>query len=70
MFRVAFFEPRIPPNTGNAIRTSAITGTELHLIGPLGFQMTNARVRRAGLDYHELSQVYLHQDLEIGRAHV
>jgi tRNA (cytidine/uridine-2'-O-)-methyltransferase len=63
VFRVAFFEPRIPPNTGNAIRTSAITGTELHLIGPLGFEMTDARVRRAGLDYHELSQVHLHQDL-------
>ncbi len=63
MFRVAFLEPRIPSNTGNAIRTSAITGTELHLIGPLGFELTDARVKRAGLDYHDMAQVRVHDDL-------
>ena len=63
MFRVAFVEPRIPSNTGNAIRTSAITGSELHLIEPLGFELTDARVRRAGLDYHDMARVHVHPSL-------
>ena len=63
MFRVAFVEPRIPSNTGNAIRTSAITGTELHLVEPLGFELTDARVRRAGLDYHDMARVHVHPSL-------
>lgn len=63
MFRVAFFEPKIPQNTGNAIRTSAATGSELHLIGPLAFEFTDARLRRAGLDYHDLASVTLHENL-------
>lgn len=63
MFRVAFLEPRIPPNTGNAIRLVAATGCELHLIGPMAFEFTDARLRRAGLDYHDLASVTLHQNM-------
>lgn len=63
MFRLAFLEPRIPPNTGNAIRLAAATGCELHLIGPLAFDFSDARVRRAGLDYHDLASVTVHPNL-------
>lgn len=63
MFRIAFLEPRIPQNSGNAIRTAAATGCELHLIGPLGFDMTDAKLRRAGLDYHDLASVTVHENL-------
>ena len=63
MFRIAFVEPRIPPNTGNAIRMVAATGCELHLIGPLGFDLSDAKLRRAGLDYHDLASVTVHADL-------
>ena len=64
MFRIAFVEPRIPPNTGNAIRMVAATGCELHLVGPLGFDLSDAKLRRAGLDYHDLASVSVHGDLE------
>ncbi|GAC69851.1 tRNA (cytidine(34)-2'-O)-methyltransferase [Gordonia soli] len=64
MFRIMFFEPRIPPNTGNAIRLAANTGCELHLIEPLGFGMSDAQVKRAGLDYHEMATVTVHPDLD------
>lgn len=64
MFRLTFHEPRIPPNTGNAIRTAAATGCELHLIGPLGFDLSDAKLRRAGLDYHDLAVVTVHPDLD------
>ena len=63
MFRVVFYQPEIPPNTGNAIRLSAVTGCELHLIEPLGFDLTDAKLRRAGLDYHDLANVTVHADL-------
>ncbi|MPQ99677.1 tRNA (uridine(34)/cytosine(34)/5-carboxymethylaminomethyluridine(34)-2'-O)-methyltransferase TrmL [Modestobacter sp. I12A-02628] len=63
MFRIAFLEPRIPPNTGNAIRLVAATGAELHLIGPLGFDLSDAKLRRAGLDYHDLASVTVHECL-------
>ena len=63
MFRVAFVEPQIPPNTGNAIRMVAAVGCELHLVGPLGFDLTDAKLRRAGLDYHDLASVQVHIDL-------
>lgn len=63
MFRIMFFQPCIPPNTGNAIRLAANTGCELHLIEPLGFTMTDAQVKRAGLDYHEMANVTVHPDL-------
>jgi tRNA (cytidine/uridine-2'-O-)-methyltransferase len=62
VFRLAFHEPKIPPNTGNAIRTAAATGCELHLIGPLGFDLSDAKLRRAGLDYHDLATVQVHRD--------
>ncbi|RJO72194.1 tRNA (cytidine(34)-2'-O)-methyltransferase [Nocardia panacis] len=63
MFHLMFHEPRIPPNTGNAIRLVAGVGCELHLIEPLGFELSEARVRRAGLDYHELASVTVHESL-------
>lgn len=52
------FQPEIPPNTGNIIRLAANTGASLHLIEPLGFDVNEKSVKRAGLDYHEMSQVY------------
>ena len=64
MPRILFFEPRIPPNTGNAIRLSAVTGAPLHLVEPLGFTFEDAQLRRAGLDYHDLAHVTVHADLE------
>ena len=64
MFHIVFVEPRIPPNTGNAIRLVAATGAHLHLVEPLGFTMTDAQLRRAGLDYHDLAKVTVHADLE------
>ncbi|PZF80252.1 tRNA (cytidine(34)-2'-O)-methyltransferase [Jiangella anatolica] len=63
MFHVVFYEPRIPPNTGNAIRMVAATGAHLHLIRPLGFDLDDAKLRRAGLDYHDLANVTVHDDL-------
>lgn len=59
-----FHQPRIPPNTGNAIRMVAGTGAELHLVGPLGFDLSEAKLRRAGLDYHDLASVTVHHDLQ------
>ena len=63
MLDVLLFEPEIPPNTGNVIRLCANTGARLHLIGPIGFELDDARLRRAGLDYHEFAQVQRHADL-------
>ncbi len=57
MFRIALFEPEIPPNTGNIIRLCANTGCILHLIGRLGFDMDEKQLRRAGLDYHQYTRV-------------
>lgn len=54
MFHVVLYQPEIPPNSGNIIRLCANIGAQLHLIHPLGFEWDDARVRRAGLDYHEL----------------
>jgi tRNA (cytidine/uridine-2'-O-)-methyltransferase len=64
VFHVVFVEPRIPPNTGNAIRLVAATGAHLHLVEPLGFTMTDAQLRRAGLDYHDLATVTVHPSLD------
>ncbi len=58
------FEPEIPPNAGNAIRLCANTGATLHLVRPLGFTLDDARVKRAGLDYHELARVHQHESLD------
>jgi tRNA (cytidine/uridine-2'-O-)-methyltransferase len=63
VFHIVFVEPRIPPNTGNAIRMVAATGAHLHLVEPLGFTMTDAQLRRAGLDYHDLATVTVHSSL-------
>ena len=62
MLHVALYEPEIPPNTGNIIRLCANTGTQLHLIHPLGFELDDRRLRRAGLDYHEWANVVQHND--------
>jgi tRNA (cytidine/uridine-2'-O-)-methyltransferase len=64
VFHIVFVEPRIPPNTGNAIRLVAATGAHLHLVEPLGFTMTDAQLRRAGLDYHDLATVTVHPSLD------
>jgi tRNA (cytidine/uridine-2'-O-)-methyltransferase len=61
---VALYEPEIPPNTGNVIRLCANTGARLHLIEPLGFVLDDARLRRAGLDYHEWASVQVHAALD------
>jgi len=63
-FDVVLYEPEIPPNTGNIIRLCANTGARLHLIKPLGFEWDNRRLRRAGLDYHDLAHVTLHASLQ------
>lgn len=68
MFHVVFHEPKIPPNTGNAIRLVAATGCTLHLVEPLGFEMSDAKLRRAGLDYHDLARVEVHPDLDAAWA--
>ncbi|CAM3763475.1 tRNA (uridine(34)/cytosine(34)/5-carboxymethylaminomethyluridine(34)-2'-O)-methyltransferase TrmL [Polynucleobacter antarcticus] len=60
MFNIVLFEPEIPPNTGNIIRLCANTGAQLHLIEPLGFPMEDAKLRRAGLDYHEFAKIKIH----------
>ena len=60
MFNIVLVEPEIPPNTGNVIRLAANTGCRLHLVEPLGFSMDDKHMRRAGLDYHEYTQVLRH----------
>ena len=64
MLHIAFFEPRIPGNTGAAIRLAAGTGATLHLVEPLGFDLSEAKLRRAGLDYHDLAHVVVHPGLD------
>lgn len=64
MFDVVLYRPCIPPNTGNVMRLCANTGARLHLIRPLGFELTDRRLRRAGLDYREYARVREHADLE------
>jgi tRNA (cytidine/uridine-2'-O-)-methyltransferase len=68
MFRLLFYSPRIAPNTGNAIRTAAATGCELHLVEPLGFDLSEPKLRRAGLDYHDLAAVTVHASLDAAWA--
>jgi len=63
MFSVILFEPEIPPNTGNIIRLCANTGTRLNLIRPLGFELDEPRLKRAGLDYREFAEVAVFEDL-------
>ena len=61
---VVLYQPEIPPNTGNVIRLCANAGARLHLVEPLGFSLDDARLRRAGLDYHEYATVRVHADLD------
>lgn len=67
MFHIVLYQPEIPPNTGNIIRLCANTGSQLHLIEPLGFTLDDRGLRRAGLDYHERSTLRLHSSLEAFR---
>jgi len=64
MFHVVLVEPEIPPNTGNIIRLCANTGVQLHLIEPLGFPLEDAKMRRAGLDYHEFATMKVYRNWE------
>lgn len=64
MFHIVLYQPEIPPNTGNIIRLCANTGAQLHLIKPLGFELDDKKLRRAGLDYHEFADVNQFDDLE------
>ncbi|HXS73288.1 MAG TPA: tRNA (cytidine(34)-2'-O)-methyltransferase [Rhodanobacteraceae bacterium] len=64
MLHVILHQPEIPPNTGNVIRLCANSGAGLHLVRPLGFELDDARLRRAGLDYHEFARVVVHDDLD------
>ncbi len=64
MFHIVLFEPEIPPNTGNIIRLCANTGCQLHLIEPLGFELDDKRLRRAGLDYDEYASVKTYANLD------
>jgi tRNA (cytidine/uridine-2'-O-)-methyltransferase len=68
MFAVVLVHPEIPPNTGNVIRLTANTATELHLVEPLGFRMDDRELKRAGLDYHEYARVVVHPDFGTCRA--
>ncbi|WP_425307856.1 TrmH family RNA methyltransferase [Ammonicoccus fulvus] len=62
--RLLFHEPRIPQNTGTTIRLAAAAGCELHLAGPLGFELTDTKLKRAGLDYHDLACMRVHENIE------
>ncbi len=64
MLHIALYQPEIPPNTGNIIRLCANSGAQLHLIHPLGFELEDKRMRRAGLDYHEFASIK-HYDNEL-----
>ena len=64
MFNVILFQPEIPPNTGNIIRLCANSGAQLHLIRPLGFELDDKQLKRAGLDYHEYANMLVHDDLK------
>ena len=64
MFNVILYQPEIPPNTGNIIRLCANTGAQLHLIRPLGFELDDKQLKRAGLDYHEYAKLQVHNSLD------
>ncbi|MFT3790598.1 MAG: tRNA (uridine(34)/cytosine(34)/5-carboxymethylaminomethyluridine(34)-2'-O)-methyltransferase TrmL [Rudaea sp.] len=70
MLHVVLYQPEIPPNTGNVIRLCANSGARLHLIRPLGFELDDARLRRAGLDYHEFAALAVHEDFDAFVANV
>ena len=62
MFNIVLYQPEIPPNTGNIIRLAANTGATLHLVEPLGFNLEDRELKRAGLDYHEYAGLVVHKD--------
>ncbi len=64
MIHIVLYQPEIPPNTGNIIRLSANTDMQLHLIKPLGFEIEDSKLKRAGLDYHEWARVQIHDDFQ------
>jgi tRNA (cytidine/uridine-2'-O-)-methyltransferase len=64
VFRILFHTPEIPGNTGAAIRLAAVAGAELHLVEPLGFSLEDSRLKRAGLDYHDLAVLHVHATLD------
>ena len=68
MFDIVLYQPEIPPNTGNLIRLAANTGCRLHLVEPLGFDLSDKQVARAGLDYHDMACVVVHKDWASVRA--
>lgn len=67
MLSIVLFEPEIPPNTGNIIRLAANTGCTLHLVKPLSFPLDHAKLRRAGLDYHEFADLIIHDNWQACR---
>ena len=69
MFDVVLYEPEIPPNTGNVVRLAANSGARLHLVRPLGFELKNKQLVRAGLDYADLEMVKIHPDWSTCRSH-
>lgn len=68
MFDIVLYQPEIPPNTGNLIRLAANTGCRLHLVEPLGFDLSDKQVARAGLDYHDMACVRVHADWDAVQA--
>ena len=68
MFDIVLYQPEIPPNTGNLIRLAANTGCRLHLVEPLGFDLSDKQVARAGLDYHDMACVRVHADWDTVQA--
>ena len=68
MFDIVLYQPEIPPNTGNLIRLAANSGCRLHLVRPLGFDLSDKQVARAGLDYHDMACVVVHPDFAAARA--
>ena len=64
MFTIVLYQPEIPPNTGNIIRLCANTGADLHLVKPLGFPLDSAKMKRAGMDYHEFAKLTVHENFE------
>ncbi len=67
MFDIVLYQPEIPPNTGNLIRLAANTGSRLHLVKPLGFNLGDKQIMRAGLDYHDMATVTVHEDWPAAR---
>src|SRR3546814_17379168 len=65
MFHIVLVSPEIPPNTGNVIRLAANSGASLHLVRPLGFDLDDKKLKRAGLDYHEWTRLQINDDLQL-----